>query len=54
MKMFDKRILGRIFGPRRDEVTGGGENCIIRSFIICFIYKSRRMRFEEHASRWQK
>jgi hypothetical protein len=24
----------RIFGPERDEVTGGGENCVTRSFVI--------------------
>jgi hypothetical protein len=29
------RVLRRIFGPKRDRVTGGGENCITRSFIIC-------------------
>jgi hypothetical protein len=23
------------FGPKRDEVTGGGENFIMRSFMIC-------------------
>jgi hypothetical protein len=25
----------RIFGPKRDEVTGGWKNCITRSFMIC-------------------
>jgi hypothetical protein len=23
---FENRVLRRIFGPKRDEVTGGGEN----------------------------
>jgi hypothetical protein len=27
------RVLRRIFGPKRDEVTGVGKNCIMRSFI---------------------
>jgi hypothetical protein len=30
----ENRVLRRIFGPKRDEVTGGG-NCIMRSFITC-------------------
>jgi hypothetical protein len=28
-------VLRRIFGPKRDEVTGIGENLIMRSFIVC-------------------
>jgi hypothetical protein len=27
-------VLRRIFGLKRDEVTGSGENCIMRSFLI--------------------
>jgi len=27
--------LRRIFGPKRDEVTGGGEKYIMRNLIIC-------------------
>jgi len=33
--VFENRVLWRIFGRKRDEVTGGGENYIIRSFMIC-------------------
>jgi hypothetical protein len=33
LRVFENRVLRRIFGPRRDEVTG--ENCITRSFMIC-------------------
>jgi hypothetical protein len=33
--VFENRVLRRIFEPKRDEVTGGGENCIMRSFIAC-------------------
>jgi hypothetical protein len=33
--MFKNRVLRRIFGPKRGEVTGVGENCILRSFITC-------------------
>jgi hypothetical protein len=31
----ENRMLKRIFGPKRDKVTGDGENCITRSFVIC-------------------
>jgi hypothetical protein len=35
LRMFENRVLRRIFGPKRDEVTGVGENCIMSSFITC-------------------
>jgi hypothetical protein len=28
-------LLRRVFGPKRDEVAEGGENFIMRSFVIC-------------------
>jgi hypothetical protein len=31
LRVFENRVLRRIFGPKRDEVTGNGENYIIRS-----------------------
>jgi hypothetical protein len=34
LRVFENRVLRRTFGPKRDEVTGGGENCITRSFVI--------------------
>jgi hypothetical protein len=30
LRVFENRVLRRIFGQKRDEVT---ENCIMRSFI---------------------
>jgi hypothetical protein len=33
--VFENRVLRRIFGPKRDEVTENGENCIMRRFVIC-------------------
>jgi hypothetical protein len=33
LRVFENRVLRRIFGPKRDDVTGG--NCIMRSFITC-------------------
>jgi hypothetical protein len=35
LRVFENRVLRRIFGPRRDEVMEAGENCIMRSSIIC-------------------
>jgi hypothetical protein len=32
LRAFVKRVLRKIFGPKRDKV---GENCITRSFITC-------------------
>jgi len=34
-RVFEKRVLRRIFGRKRDEVTGSGENYIMRSSMIC-------------------
>jgi len=33
--VFENRVLRGIFGPRRDEVTGSGENYILKSLMIC-------------------
>jgi hypothetical protein len=35
LRVSENRVLRRIFGPKRAEVTGGAENCIMRSFITC-------------------
>jgi hypothetical protein len=34
--------MKKIFGPERQEVTG--EDCLMRSFIICKVIKSGRMK----------
>jgi hypothetical protein len=31
LRVFENRVLRRIFGPKGDEVTGNGENYIMRS-----------------------
>jgi hypothetical protein len=31
LRVFERRVLRRIFGPKRDEVRGIGEGCIMRS-----------------------
>jgi len=35
LRVFENRVLKTIFGLRRDEVQGSGENCIMRSLMIC-------------------
>ena len=50
--MFENRVLGRIFGPKRDEVTGEWRklhneelNNLYSSPNIVRVIKSRRMRW---------
>jgi hypothetical protein len=31
LRVFENRVLRRIFGPKRDDVTGNGGNYITRS-----------------------
>ena len=38
LRVFENRVLRRVFGPKRDEVTGDGENYIMRSLAICTPY----------------
>ena len=38
IQVFENRVLRRVFGPKRDEVTGNGENYIMRSLGICTNY----------------
>ena len=38
VRLFENRVLRRVFGPKRDEVTGNGENYIMRSLVICTPY----------------
>jgi hypothetical protein len=35
LRVFEKRVLKRIFRPKRDEVTGSTENHIIKSLKVC-------------------
>jgi hypothetical protein len=55
--VFENRVLRRIFGPRRDEVTGewrklhNEELCeLYSSLSIIRIIKSRRMRWVGHVA----
>jgi len=35
LRVFENRVLRRIFMPMRDEVTGEWKNFIMRSLMIC-------------------
>jgi hypothetical protein len=55
LRVFENRVLRRIFGPKRDEVTGGWrklrdkEHCnLYSSHSIIRMTKSRRMRQTGH------
>ena len=56
--MFENMVLRRIFGPRRDEVTGEWRrlhneelNDLYSSLNIVRVIKSRRMRWAGHVAR---
>jgi hypothetical protein len=58
LKVFEKKVLRKIFGPKRDEVTGGWiilHNEELRDLYsspsIIRIIKSRRMRWAGHVAR---
>ena len=38
LRVFENMVLRRVFGPKKDEVTGNGENYIMRSLVICTPY----------------
>jgi hypothetical protein len=56
--VFENRVLRRIFGPKKDEVTGGWRKLhneellkLYSSPSIIRMFKSRRMRLEGHVAR---
>jgi hypothetical protein len=58
LRMFDNRVLRRIFGPKRDEATGDWRrlhneelNDLYSSRNIIRVIKSRRMRWAGHVAR---
>jgi hypothetical protein len=58
LRVFENRVLRRIFGPKRDEVTGGWRklhneelDSLYSSPSILRMIKSRRMRWEGHVAR---
>jgi hypothetical protein len=58
VKLFENRVLRRIFGPKRDEVTGEWRKLHSEELHILYSspdiirqIKSRRMRWAEHVAR---
>jgi hypothetical protein len=58
LRVFENRVLRRIFGPKRDEATGEWRrlhneelNELYSSLYIIGVIKSRRMRWEGHVAR---
>ena len=58
LRVFENKVLRRIFGPRRDEVTGDWRrlhkeqlNDLYSSPNIVRVIKSRRMRWAGHVPR---
>jgi hypothetical protein len=39
--VFENRVLRRIFGPKRDEVTGGWRELITSRFMICILLQAQ-------------
>jgi hypothetical protein len=39
LRVFENRVLRRIFGPKREEVVGAGKVRIMRSFINYTIHQ---------------
>jgi hypothetical protein len=37
--VFENRVLKRIFWPKRDKVTGDGEDYIMGSLMICTLHQ---------------
>jgi len=57
LRVFENRMLRRIFGPKRDEVTGEWRklhneelNYLCCSYSIFRVIKSRRMRWAAHVA----
>jgi hypothetical protein len=58
LRVFENRVLRRIFGRKRDEVTGGWRKLHNEELInlysspnIIRLIKSRTMRYERHVAR---
>ena len=43
MTIVENRVLGKIFGPKRDEVTGGGGDNVTAIFMILYTLTNVRV-----------
>jgi hypothetical protein len=50
--VFENRVLRRIFGPKGDDVTEIGGNCIMRSFVTFFSLPSMNRMIKSGRMRW--
>jgi len=39
LRVFENRMLRGVFGTKRDEVTGNGDNYIMKGLVICTPYR---------------
>jgi hypothetical protein len=51
LRVFENGVLRRVFGPKRHEVTGNGEDYITRSFMLCILIKYKMMILAGHVAR---
>jgi hypothetical protein len=61
LKMIENKVLRRLFGPKRDDVTGDWRklhnkelNYLYSSPSIVRVIKSRTMRWAEHVARMER
>jgi hypothetical protein len=61
LRVFENRVMRRIFGSKRDEVTGGWRKLYNEKFHYLYsspsvirIIKSRRMRWAAHVARMRE
>jgi hypothetical protein len=61
LRVFENRVLRRIFGPKRDEVAGGWRKLqneelhgLYASPSIVRVIKARRMRWAGHVRAWER
>jgi hypothetical protein len=61
LRVFENRVLRRIFGPKREEVTGEWRklhseelNDLYLSTTIVRVIRSRRMRWAGHVARMER
>jgi hypothetical protein len=51
LRVFENIVLRKIFGPKRDEVTGEWRKLHNEEFIVIRVMKSRRMRWKGQVGR---
>jgi hypothetical protein len=51
LRVFENRVLRKVFGPIRDEVTGEWRKLHDEELNIIRVIKSRRMRWAKHVAR---